>query len=47
MYYSIKSNVSPFHDDMKELLQRHVITLPAATADGNRLHKFRKGNKCV
>jgi ArsR family transcriptional regulator len=47
MYYSIKSNVSPFHDDMMELLQRRVITLPVATADGNRLHDFRKDNKCA
>ena len=47
MYYSIAGGGNDFQTDLIPLLQRHLVSVPAAAADRERLAALVPGNRCV
>jgi len=47
MYYSIRRSDSDFHNDMIGFLKRHLLSLPAAAADRERLTALASNNRCA
>jgi ArsR family transcriptional regulator len=46
MYYSINEHGNAFQKELIAVLKRHLASLTAAVADGERLAAFLKINKC-
>ena len=47
MYYSINGSGNDFHNDMIGFLKRHLTSLPAASADRERLTALASSNRCA